>query len=61
MILVNVNGYWTRFLDLIQHSIDEGFAKPEHAKILTIVDTPDEVPGAIGQLPDIPSPEGKWI
>jgi len=61
VILVNINDYWTRFLDLIQFSIDEGFARPEHANILTVVDTPAEVPGAIGKLPDIPSPEGKWI
>lgn len=61
VILVNINDYWTRFLDLIQFSIDEGFARPEHANILTVVDTPAEVPGAIGKLPDMPSPEGKWI
>lgn len=61
VILVNINGYWTRFLDLIQFSINEGFAKPEHASILSVVGTPEEVPGLIGTVPDMPSPNGKWI
>jgi uncharacterized protein (TIGR00730 family) len=61
VILVNINGYWDRFLDLIRFAIDEGFAKPEHAGILTIVDSVEEVPGAIGTLPNIPPPNGKWI
>jgi uncharacterized protein (TIGR00730 family) len=61
VILVNVNGYWSRFLELIQFSIDEGFAKPEHARILSVVETPEDVPGVVGNLPDMPSPEGKWI
>lgn len=61
VILVNVNGYWTRFLELIQFSIDEGFARPEHASILTVVEVAEDVPGVIGNLPDMPSPEGKWI
>ena len=61
VILVNVNGYWTPFLELIQHSIAEGFAKPEHAAILSVVNTPEDVPGALGKRPDMPSPSGKWI
>lgn len=61
IILVNVNDYWTRFLDLIQFSIDEGFAKPEHGNILKVVETPEEVPGLINDIPDMPSPSGKWI
>jgi uncharacterized protein (TIGR00730 family) len=61
VILVNVNGYWTRFLELIQFSIDEGFAKPEHASILTVVDAPEDVPGVVGNIPDMPPPSGKWI
>ena len=61
VILVNVNGYWTRFLDLIQFSIQEGFAKPDHGSILSVVDTPDDVPTLVNKLPNMPSPAGKWI
>jgi uncharacterized protein (TIGR00730 family) len=60
VILVNVNDYWTRFLDLIQFSIEEGFARPEHASILTVVDTPADVPGQIGAVPTLPSLAEKW-
>ncbi len=61
VILVNINGYWDRFLGLIRFAVDEGFAKQEHAGILTVVDSVADVPDAIGILPDIPPPNGKWI
>lgn len=61
VILVNVDGYWDPFLALIRHSIAEGFAKPEHEAILSIVATPEEAIPLVGQAPRTASPQGKWI
>ena len=61
VILVNVDGYWNPFLALIRHSIDKGFAKPEHETILSIVTTPEEAIPLVGEAPRASSPEDKWI
>ena len=61
VILVNVDGFWKPFLDLVRHSIAEGFARPENEAILSVVDTPAEVPALIDQITAVSSPIAKWI
>lgn len=61
VIVVNVNNYWDPFLELVQHGIAEGFARPENESILTVVDKPEDVPPLIHQVTITSSPEAKWI
>ncbi len=41
IILVNTDGYWSPLIQLVKHVVDDGFASPENAELLTVVDTPE--------------------
>lgn len=47
IIVVNINGYWAPFVDLIEHCIREGFAGAEIADLLTVVPSAKDVIPAI--------------
>jgi uncharacterized protein (TIGR00730 family) len=36
--LLNVDGYFDRLLAFVAHSIDEGFVRPEHGKLISVAD-----------------------
>lgn len=52
VVVVNTLGYWTALGDLVQRIIDGGFAHPAVAELFTVVDTPDDVFGALEAAPE---------
>ncbi|MCH7550376.1 MAG: TIGR00730 family Rossman fold protein [Proteobacteria bacterium] len=52
IVVVNTGGYWTVLQDLVQRIIDDGFAHPAVAELFTVVDTPDDVFGALEAAPE---------
>jgi uncharacterized protein (TIGR00730 family) len=45
--LLNVKGYWSPLVALIDHVIDQGFADPSLAGFISVVDTVDELARAL--------------
>lgn len=45
--LVNTNNYWSPLIELINHVVDDGFASPENADLLTIVDSAEAAIDAV--------------
>jgi uncharacterized protein (TIGR00730 family) len=45
--LVNVRGYWDGLLAFLDHSLEEGFVRPEHRARLTVADGPEAVLDAV--------------
>jgi hypothetical protein len=43
VVLVNVDGYWNAWLDLVEGIIANGFAQPTIEDLFTVVETADEV------------------
>jgi hypothetical protein len=43
VVLVNVDGYWNAWLDLVEGIIANGFAQPTVENLFTVVETADEV------------------
>ncbi len=43
IVVLNINGFFNPFKDIVQHMIDEGFMKPEHLNLVTTVDSVQEV------------------
>lgn len=43
IIILNVNGYWSPLLALIDATIRGGFAHPDIAELIAIVETPEQV------------------
>ncbi|MSO72817.1 MAG: TIGR00730 family Rossman fold protein [Rhodospirillaceae bacterium] len=46
IIIVNVTGYWSQLLTLLDRMIAEGFAHPGHDALVTVVDRAESVIGA---------------
>jgi len=42
IIIVNQNGYWTKLLDLFEHIVTEGYARPDTKELYTIVEDVDD-------------------
>jgi len=42
VIILNINGYYDALLQLLDHAIHEGFMKPSHDRLWSVVDTPQE-------------------
>lgn len=47
IIVVNVNNYWAKLVDLFNHVIDNNFAKPEHRFIVQFVASVEDVVPAL--------------
>jgi uncharacterized protein (TIGR00730 family) len=43
IIVLDVNGYWSPLVALVQATILGGFAHPEIAELITVVETPEQV------------------
>lgn len=57
--LLNVNGYFDRLLDYLEHMVAEGFLKPENRAMLLADDSPA---GLIGQFELYEAPRvDKWL
>lgn len=42
IILINHEGYWTPFVELVKNVVEAGFASAENADLVTVVDTAEE-------------------
>ena len=62
IVFVDIDGYWRPFLRLVDHMIAQGFCRPEHRDLFQVVETVDEVFGAIATPQPIASPAAdKWV
>jgi uncharacterized protein (TIGR00730 family) len=62
IIIVNINGYWTKMLEAITHIADEGFMRKEDLGMFIFVESVDDVPEAIKNAPiEKFDPTTKWI
>jgi uncharacterized protein (TIGR00730 family) len=50
ILLLNINGFFTKLLDFLDHCVVEGMLKPKSRELLLVVDTVD---GALAQLSSI--------
>ena len=51
IVLINTRGFFTPLVQLLQHAIDEHFMDPRHLGMWQLVDTPEEVLGALERAP----------
>lgn len=62
IVIANVDGYWTPFLDMVDNVIAEKFMREEDRRLITAV---DNIQAAIKTLTEAPSetfdPTSKWI
>lgn len=62
IVIVNINGYWTKLLEAVQNIADEGFMRQEDLGLYMVVDSVDDVPKAIKEAPHEKfDPTTKWI
>ena len=62
IIIANLKNYWTPFLSMIDNIIDQGFMRPDDKKVMSVVDTLDEVLPALEKAPqETFDPSSKWI
>jgi uncharacterized protein (TIGR00730 family) len=50
IIFLDVNGYWQRMADLLDHMVSEGFVKPEQRSIAEFVASPEEALEALARF-----------
>lgn len=62
VVMVNVNGYWTKMIAAIQHIADSGFMRQEDFGMFQVVDSVEAVPAALKNAPhERFDPSTKWI
>jgi len=62
VIMVNINGYWTKMIAAIQHIAQEKFMRDEDLRMFQVVDTIAEVAQALSNAPhERFDPSTKWI
>lgn len=47
IVLLNIDGYWSHLVGLLDRIIEEGFAHKGHSALVTVVDRPEDVIGAV--------------
>ena len=62
IIVVNIEGYWSPLLVLVDRLVDQGFARESDRQMLQVVDTVEEVIDALATAPrENVDPQSKWI
>ncbi len=62
VVMVNINGYWTKMIEAIKYIADQKFMREEDLKMFQVVDTVAEVPDALNRAPhERFDPSTKWI
>ena len=62
VVMVNINGYWTKMIEAIRHIASEKFMREEDLGMFQVVDTIAEVPAALEGAPrERFDPSTKWI
>src|SRR5579863_9154504 len=51
IVLVNTRGFFTPLQQLLAQAVEERFMDPRHLLMWQLVDTPEEVPGALARAP----------
>ena len=51
IVLVNTRGFFSPLLEMLARAVEERFMDPRHLQMWQVVDTPDEVPGALASAP----------
>jgi hypothetical protein len=53
VILVNHAGYWKPLIDLVDHTVTQGFADPSATELFTVVNSVDDIIPTIKALPQV--------
>lgn len=62
VVVVNIDGYWTKMLSAIDHIANIGFMREEDRGLFCVVDRIEDVPAAIRNAPQEKfDPQTKWI
>ncbi len=62
VVMVNINGYWTKMIEAIRHIAQEKFMRDKDLAMFQVVDTVAEVPAALSNAPNQRfDPSTKWI
>lgn len=62
VVMVNINGYWTKMLEAIRHIASEKFMREEDLRMFQVVDSVADVPRALKVAPNERfDPSSKWI
>ena len=57
ILLIDSGGYWQPLRALLAHIVDSGFARPETAGLVSVVETVEEIPALLARLPAPALPE----
>lgn len=62
VVLVDVAGYWRPLIDLVDHTVREGFARPENRAAFSVVERVEDVLPALATL-TVPETDlsAKWV
>lgn len=62
VVIVNVNGYWTKLIEAISHIAASGFMRAEDLGAFSVVSDVSQVPAALKAAPQEKfDPQTKWI
>ena len=62
IIIANVNGYWTPFIEMIENVIAGKFMREEDRRLITVVNNIEDVIGTLTKAPsETFDPSSKWI
>jgi len=62
IIIANIKGYWTPFLNMVDHIIEQGFMRAGDNKLVHVVTSLNDVIPALESAPDERfDPSSKWI
>ncbi|MFM7631647.1 MAG: TIGR00730 family Rossman fold protein [Alphaproteobacteria bacterium] len=62
IIVVNVDGYWDPLVTLLEHIVQQGYAKPETKNLLHIIPDVSQMMGLFKTMsPPDPSPPKVWL
>lgn len=53
IVIVNVDGFWDPLVALVERLVSDGFARPEHAALVSVVRSVDDVWDAIERAPAV--------
>ena len=51
IVVLNINGYFTPLLNMLEKAIEENFMRPEHVKLWEVANTPEEAVDLLYTIP----------
>jgi uncharacterized protein (TIGR00730 family) len=62
VVIADIGGYWRHLTDLIDHMIDESYAKPENRDLYQVIDNVEELLPVLAAMPAFDHDvEAKWL